>query len=315
MEEFIMDIQQMLQGIDCVCGKHHTCDIHYVAVEKGAISHLTELTKDFQSVLLVADENTYAAAGAQTEAALGNKLARKVIFSGKTILIPNEEAVAGVDEKMDGIDLIVGVGSGVIQDLCKYVAHTNNLPYFVVATAPSMDGYTSTGAAMIMGGMKVTYAAKVPNAIVADTEVLKNAPMDMIQAGYGDIVGKYSALNDWLLSNAVNGEYLCKEIYDLTMDMVEKTLSLADGLVNRDEESVRVLMEALIVVGIAMSFAGSSRPASGSEHHLSHYFEITGIVRGEEYFPHGIDVAYSTVITAALREEILKDTLKKLEEA
>ena len=124
-----MDIQQMLQGIVCVCGKHHTCDIHYVAVEKGAIGHLTELTKDFQSVLLVADENTYAAAGAQTEAALGNKLARKVIFSGKTILIPNEEAVAGVDEKMDSIDLIVGVGSGVIQDLCKYVSFQHGIPY------------------------------------------------------------------------------------------------------------------------------------------------------------------------------------------
>ena len=300
-----MDIQKLLQGVDCSCGKHHSCDIQFVAIEKGAISHLTRLTERYQSVLLVADENTFAAAGDKTVAALGEKLSKQVIFSGKTILIPNEEAVNAVNAKLDGIDLIVGIGSGVIQDLCKYVAHTNNLPYFVVATAPSMDGYTSTGAAMIMGGMKVTYAAKVPNAIVADTEVLKNAPMDMIQAGYGDIVGKYSALNDWLLSNAVNGEYLCKEIYDLTMDMVEKTLSLADGLVNRDEESVRVLMEALIVVGIAMSFAGSSRPASGSEHHLSHYFEITGIVRNEEYFPHGIDVAYSTVITAALREYIL----------
>ena len=300
-----MDIQQMLQGIDCVCGKHHTCDIHYVAVEKGAIGHLTELTKDFQSVLLVADENTYAAAGAQTEAALGNKLARKVIFSGKTILIPNEEAVAGVDEKMDSIDLIVGVGSGVIQDLCKYVSFQHGIPYYIVATAPSMDGYASTGAAMIMGGMKVTYNAKVPAAILADPEILKDAPMDMIRAGYGDIVGKYSALNDWKLSAVVNKENFCQYVYDVTYDMLLKTLQLADGLVKRDTESVKVLMEALVIVGIAMAFVGSSRPASGSEHHLSHYFEITGIVRNEEYFTHGIDVAYSTVITAALREKIL----------
>jgi glycerol-1-phosphate dehydrogenase [NAD(P)+] len=130
--------------------------------------------------------------------------------------------------------------------------------------------------------------------------------MEMIKAGYGDIVGKFSALNDWRLSQVVNGEYFCQKIYDLTFDMVRKTLALADGLLRRDGESVKVLMEALITVGIAMSFAGSSRPASGSEHHLSHYFEITGIVRGEEYFPHGIDVAYSTVITAALREKLLK---------
>ncbi|MBP3479468.1 MAG: sn-glycerol-1-phosphate dehydrogenase [Oscillospiraceae bacterium] len=300
-----MNIQQMLQGIDCVCGQHHTCDIRYVAIEKGAISHLTDLSKDFQSVLLVADENTYAAAGAQTEVSLGAKLTEKVIFSGKTILIPNEEAVAAVDAKMAGIDLIVGVGSGVIQDLCKYVSFQHGIPYYIVATAPSMDGYASTGAAMIMGGMKVTYNARVPAAILADPEILKDAPMDMIRAGYGDIVGKYSALNDWKLSAIVNKENFCQFVYDVTYDMLLKTLQLADGLVKRDTESVKVLMEALVIVGIAMAFVGSSRPASGSEHHLSHYFEITGIVRNEEYFTHGIDVAYSTVITASLREKIL----------
>lgn len=305
MEESFMDIKNMLQGLDCTCGKHHTCDIRYVAIENGAISHLTELTENFSSVLLVADENTYGAAGAQAEAALGGKLAGKVIFSGKTILIPNEEAVAGVEAAMKGIDLIVGVGSGVIQDLCKYVAFQHGIPYYIVATATSMDGYASTGAAMIMGGMKVTYNAQVPTAILADPAILKDAPMEMIRAGYGDIVGKYSALNDWKLSAEINGEYFCQYVYDVTFNMLQKTLQLADGLVKREEESVKVLMEALVIVGIAMAFVGSSRPASGSEHHLSHYFEITGIVRNEEYFPHGIDVAYSTVITAALREKVL----------
>ncbi|MBE6975997.1 MAG: sn-glycerol-1-phosphate dehydrogenase [Ruminococcaceae bacterium] len=300
-----MNIQQLLQGTDCSCGKHHTCDIQFVAIEKGAISHLTHLTEGYKSVLLVADENTYGVGGAKTEVALGERLAKKVIFSGKTILIPNEDAVAAVDKEMSGIDLIVGLGSGVIQDLCKYVSQTSGIPYFIVATAPSMDGYASTGAAMIMGGMKITYPAHVPSVILADTEILKDAPMEMIQAGYGDIVGKFSALNDWKLSHIVGGEDFCQENYDLIEEMLKKTLSLADGLVNRDEESVRVLMEALVIVGIAMAFVGSSRPASGSEHHLSHYFEIVGILRNEDYFCHGIDVAYSTVVTAALREEIL----------
>ena len=300
-----MNIQQLLQGTDCSCGKHHTCDIKFVAIEKGAISHLTHLTEGYKSVLLVADENTYGVGGAKTEAALGERLTKKVIFSGKTILIPNEDAVAAVDKEMDGIDLIVGLGSGVIQDLCKYVSQTSGVPYYIVATAPSMDGYASTGAAMIMGGMKVTYSAHVPSVILADTEILKDAPMEMIQAGYGDIVGKFSALNDWKLSHIVLGESFCQENYDLIEQMLKKTLSLAEGLVKRDEESVRVLMEALVIVGIAMAFVGSSRPASGSEHHLSHYFEIVGIVRNEDYFCHGIDVAYSTVVTAALRDEIL----------
>ena len=300
-----MEINELLQGIDCACGRHHRCDIRYVAIGSNAIAQLGDMVKGYGRILLVADENTYAAAGEKTENALAEKTVCKVIFSGKTVLIPNEEAIDRVMQNIDGIELIIGIGSGVIQDLCKYVSHTTGLPYYIVATAPSMDGYASTGAAMILGGMKVTVSAGVPAAIIADTEVLRNAPMEMIQAGYGDIVGKYSALNDWRLSQIVNDEYFCQDIYDLTMDMVHKTLELADGLLKREEKSVKVLMEALVIVGIAMSFAGSSRPASGSEHHLSHFFEITGIVNGEEYFPHGIDVAYSTVVTAKLREKLL----------
>ena len=300
-----MQINDLLKGINCCCGRQHSCAIDYVAIEKGAISHLTNLAKDFSAILLAADENTYAAAGDQVEAALAGKQVSRVIFPGSTVLIPNEAAIDRVTATMAEVDLIIGIGSGVIQDLCKYVSLKSGVPYFVVATAPSMDGYASTGAAMILGGMKVTVPAGVPKAILADPEVLKNAPMEMLRAGYGDIVGKYSALNDWKLSQVVNSEYFCQEIYDLTFDMVKKTLRLADGLVKRDEESIKVLMEALVTVGIAMSFAGSSRPASGSEHHLSHFFEITGIVHKEDYFPHGIDVAYSTVITAMLREKLL----------
>lgn len=298
-------INQYLSGMDCSCGRHHRCDVDFVAIEHGAISHLTRLCAYFQNILLVADENTFGAAGAKVEAALQGKQFSKLIFDGSSFLIPNEIAVARVDEALPGHDLIIGIGSGVIQDLCKYVSFHSGVPYYVVATAPSMDGYTSTGAAMIMYGMKVTYACQVPSVILADTEVLKDAPFDMIQAGYGDIVGKYSALNDWKLSEAVNGEYLCPTIYNMTMDALQRTLSVAEGLVRRDEESVKILMEALIFVGIAMSFTGSSRPASGSEHHLSHFYEIVGIERNEPYFPHGVDVAFSTIITAALREEIL----------
>jgi len=298
-------INQYLAGIHCSCGRHHRCDIDYVAIEHGAITHLTRLCEDFQNILLVADENTFGAAGAKVEDALQGKQYSKLIFDGSSFLIPNEIAVERVQQELPGHDLIIGIGSGVIQDLCKYVSFNSGVPYYVVATAPSMDGYTSNGAAMIMGGLKVTYACGLPSVILADTEVLKDAPFDMIQAGYGDIVGKYSALNDWKLSQAVNDEYFCQNIYDMTMDSLKSTLSVAEGLVRRDEESVKILMEALIFVGIAMSFAGSSRPASGSEHHLSHYFEIVGIERGEPYFPHGIDVAFSTILMAEIREEVL----------
>lgn len=291
----------------CSCGKVHTCPIESVVIGHGALQQLPELCAAYHSILLVADENTFRAAGEQAFALLKERTTRSVIFPGKPLLIPDENAIAAATDAMCGIDLILGVGSGVIQDLCKYVSQESGIPYSIIATAPSMDGYASSGAAMILGGMKVTVPAGLPIAIVADTAVLKNAPMEMIAAGYGDIIGKYSALNDWKLSQAVNGEYFCQEICDTVMRMVKMVENAADGLLSRKEDSIRMLMEALVIVGVMMSYAGNSRPASGSEHHLSHFFEITGIVRKEPYFPHGIDVAYSTVLTAKIREEMLQN--------
>ena len=301
-----MNINNLLCGVECSCGKTHHCDIETVYIESGAIARLEKLCEQNETILIVADENTYSAAGESVEKALSHKLIKKIIFPGTTVLIPNENAIEKVREAQEGADLILGIGSGVIQDLCKYVSFFSKIPYIIVATAPSMDGYASDGAAMILGGMKETVKAGLPKAIIADTEVLKNAPMEMIKAGYGDIIGKYSALCDWKLSTAVNGEYFCQYIYDTTFQMIERTLETAQGLLERNEESIKILTEALVIVGIMMSFAGTSRPASGSEHHLSHFFEIVGIVHSEDYFPHGIDVAYSTVVTAKLREEIVK---------
>ncbi len=311
-KELFMDMNEILAGIDCSCGVHHECDIEKVYIEKGAISRLSDLCRGYKRILLVADKNTYAVAGERVEAALSDKELGSVIFYDG-LLIPNEQAIDGVYSFLQKSELIIAIGSGVIQDLCKYVSHFGKVPYIVVATAPSMDGYASNGAAMILGGMKVTVAATLPRAIIADTDIIANAPMDMIRAGYGDIIGKYSALCDWRLSHIVNGEYFCQYIYDTTYEMIEKTRAVAEGLFLRDKDSVRTLMEALICVGIMMSFAGSSRPASGSEHHLSHFFEIVGIVKKEPYFAHGIDVAYSTVVTAGIREKILKSTLPNVQ--
>ena len=302
-----MNINELLGGVKCqACGKTHNCDIESIFVESGAISHLGRLCEKYEKILIVADENTYGVAGDKTLKALDGKEIESVIFDGSTVLIPDERAIERVRAHLDGVNLIVGIGSGVIQDLCKYVSFFARLPYMIVATAPSMDGYASNGAAMILGGMKETVSAHLPRAIIADVDVLKNAPMEMIKAGYGDIIGKYSALNDWKLSRVVNGEYFCQYIYDITYDMIGETLKTAKGLLKRDDDAVKALTEALMIVGVMMSFATTSRPASGSEHHLSHYFEITGIVNGEKYLAHGVDVAYSTVITARIREEILK---------
>lgn len=300
-------ISALLKGkSDCPCGKAHSCDIQTVVIAPGALRELPGICRDFRKIVLVADGNTYAACGAAARALLGQQVERELIYTAQGLLIPNEEAIAQLQAAVsDSTDCIVGVGSGVINDLCKYVSYLRGLPYCIVATAPSMDGYASVGAAMITGSMKTTFSAHVPTAIIGDVDVLKEAPMRMIQSGFGDIIGKYSALNDWKLAALINGEYFCSYVYQLVADTVRRTEALAGGILTRDPETIRTLMEALVLVGIAMSYVGNSRPASGSEHHLSHYFEIVGILKEEPYLLHGLDVAYATVQTQYLREQLL----------
>ena len=273
---------------------------------KNACESLKELCADYNNILLVADTNTFAVGGKQVQSMISDKIENIHIFDTTSVLVPNEQALAAIEAKLtDKTELIIGIGSGVINDLCKHVSYNAGLRYYIVATAPSMDGYASKGAALILDGMKITTNADVPKAIIGDVDILKNAPFDMIQAGYGDIIGKYSCLNDWKLANLVNSEYLCEFVMNATYEAVEKTVRLADGLNKRDADAICALMEALVAVGILMAYVGNSRPASGSEHHLSHYFEIVGIVRGEEYFPHGVDVCYSAIETAKLREKLV----------
>lgn len=302
-----MDIKQLLSGVtDCECGMTHLCPIEHVIIKKNACDALAELTEKYKSILLVADTNTYAVCGKRVREIISERISDVLIYERCGVLVPDEAAIGELDSRVTNTtDLIIGVGSGVINDLCKIVSFNHKFPYYIVATAPSMDGYASKGSALILDGMKVTLNANVPRAIIADTDVLASAPMDMIRAGYGDIIGKYSCLNDWRLSALVNGEYICERVLDATYEEVEKTVSLADGVRDRDADAIGALMEALVAVGILMAYVGNSRPASGSEHHLSHYFEIVGIVRGEEYLPHGIDVCCSAIETAKLRERLM----------
>ena len=297
----------MLKGIpDCGCGKIHRCDIGCVEISHNALEKLPALTAKFHHILLVADTNTYSVCGGRVSEILKKQTEDRMVYESEGFLVPDERAVEILGKKVTGqTDFILGIGSGVISDLCKYVSFQKGLPYGIAATAPSMDGYASVGAAMITGGMKITYPAHVPYLIAADPDLLKKAPLEMIKSGYGDIIGKYSALNDWELSCEINGEYFCRTVYDLVYDRVQKVELMGSRLSERREEDIKTLMEALVAVGIAMSYVGNSRPASGSEHHLSHFFEVVGILKKEPYFHHGIDVAYSSVITQSLRERIL----------
>ena len=294
------------RDIPCVCGRTHRCDIPALLIGTDALDKLPVLLAPYKQILLVADQNTHPLAGDRIAALLGDSLESTLVFqTGDDLLVPDEASIAAIREKMsDKTDFILGLGSGVINDLCKYVSFYAGLKSGIIATAPSMDGYASSGAAMILGGMKVTATTHAPAMILGDVGLLADAPMDMIRSGYADIIGKYSALCDWKLSEAINGEYLCPYVYDIVLEKTNALRALAGDLAKRDPRAIEMLTETLVLVGVCLTLLSTTRPGSGSEHHMSHYFEITGLIDSKPYFPHGTDVGYATIVTAEMRERI-----------
>lgn len=301
-----MHVSELINhDIHCTCGKVHRCDIPHLLIGKGVLKQLPQLVSGYRHILLVADRNTYPLCGDRVKAMLQQKVEAICVLESDGLLVPNREAVeivAGFVSKET--DLVLGIGSGVINDICKYVSCTHSIPCGIIGTAPSMDGYASSGAAMIFDGMKITFTMHAPSLILGDTEILKDAPMDMIRAGYADIIGKYSALCDWELSALINAEYLCPFVYDVVMDCTNEVRNLAHAIAAREEAAIGRLMEILVISGVCLTLLSTTRPGSGSEHHLSHFFEITGLIEDKPYFLHGTDVGYSTVVTASIREKI-----------
>lgn len=301
-----MSIQNLLnKDIHCSCGRTHRCNIGSLVIRQGALRALPEATQAYHHILLIADQNTYPLCGAQVCALLGDALEKTYVFQATGHVVPNEEAVERIEAQLSpDTDLILGIGSGVINDLCKYVSFYHGMKSGIIATAPSMDGFASSGAAMILNGMKVTVTTHSPDIILGDTAILKNAPMDMIRAGYGDIIGKYSSLNDWELSHLVTGEHFCPEIHSLVLRTTDEIRDCVTGIASREEKAIEKLMNALVLIGMTLTLVETTRPGSGSEHHLSHFYEIVGLIHGQPHLPHGTDVAYNTIITAGMREDI-----------
>lgn len=306
-----MNINDMANvSFNCNCGKTHHLDISCIQIGKNVISELPSILRDFKNkkIYILSDNNTWKAAGEKVYHLLkGNHfdISSTMIDRGENILIPDEKAVG---EMFMGLPadtgMIVSVGSGTLNDMAKYMSSRTKIPYTIVCTAPSMDGYASSGAPLMNAGRKISYTATLPYAIIGDTEIMKNAPMKMILAGYGDIIGKLTALADWKLSQEITGEYYCETIVKLVQKAVNKVVNTRFDLANRDEDAICYLIEALILTGVAMGLIGVSRPASGAEHMLSHYWEMAVIASGKNPELHGIKVGIATPIIAKIFDEM-----------
>lgn len=291
----------------CACGKSHKVDIQAIRVGSGVMQELPGILRDLGAshIFLVADNYTYEAAGRQVEQLLDQAglSYHKRVFQTETPLVPNEYALGSVLAAMTSQDdMLLAVGSGTLNDVTKYVSARTGIPYVIAATAPSMDGYASTVAPTILDGFKTTLPAVYPAAIVADVDILKDAPMPMLTAGFGDIIGKFTSLADWRLSHQLNGEYYCPEVAGVIEAAVETCAANAQALAQREPQAIQGVTEALILSGLAMGMVGVSRPASGAEHQMAHYWEMDALRRGEEHPLHGNAVGVGTVLAASLYE-------------
>lgn len=291
----------------CACGKSHKVDIQAIRVGSGVMQELPGILRDLGAshIFLVGDNYTYEAAGRQVEQLLDQAGLpyHKRVFQTETPLVPNEYALGSVLAAMTSQDdMLLAVGSGTLNDVTKYVSARTGVPYVIAATAPSMDGYASTVAPTILDGFKTTLPAVYPAAIVADVDILKDAPMPMLTAGFGDIIGKFTSLADWRLSHQLNGEYYCPEVAGVIEAAVETCAANAKALAQREPQAIQAVTEALILSGLAMGMVGVSRPASGAEHQMAHYWEMDALRRGEEHPLHGNAVGVGTVLAASLYE-------------
>lgn len=243
---------------------------------------------------------------ARTHAALGARLASE--WSAELLMLPGEPAAdevtaARVRAACVGVDWVAAVGSGTINDVCKYAAHGARLPYVCVPTAASMNGYASANASIIVDGHKISKAARLPVAVVMDTEVIAAAPARLRRAGLGDSVARSTAQADWLLSHVLLGTDYDGRIF-AWMAEAERAAFAAP-------EDAMALMRLLLISGLGMTLAGGSAPASQGEHMIVHTYE--SMFASDAL--HGEAVGVATLYMARLQERVLaQETIALYEE-
>ena len=295
-------------GHPCACGRTHQVNMDFLRIEPGAVKYIPEAIQAVggSKPFIVCDVNTKAAAWDKVKPMLDAAGIPYTLYCFPMEHVePDEYAVGSLTMAFDpSCDCVMGIGSGVINDCCKVLCHAIGKKQLIIGTAPSMDGYASNSSSMIRERIKVSLYNAAPAAIICDIDIIKNAPMRMLWAGFGDMLAKYIAQCEWRISNLVTGEYYCENIAGLMRESLRKVVENAAGLKNRDEKAVQATVEGLVLSGIAMSYAGISRPASGLEHYFSHLWEMMCLDRGKPYELHGIQVGVGTLITLKLYDYI-----------
>lgn len=294
-----MDLKKILHSLEnCPCGRKHTFVTEVAEIGHGVKERAGKILANAgfpKKVLIVSDDNAMRAADGLLPVleAAGFEM-KKLVY--KNMMYAKIEQVREVEALLGDVDGVIAVGTGSVDDICRVASFNKKKKFAIFATAPSMDGFASDSAPIIENNFKTSVYVEQPMAILADTEILAKAPTELKAAGFGDMVAKYIGIFDWRLSHMLTDEYYCPAVAEITMQGVNKIMALADKVTGEDEEAAGNIMEGLILSGLGMKLAGCSRPASGAEHVVSHYWECYKLARGIWPEFHGKKVGVATVL-------------------
>ncbi|MDR2385262.1 MAG: sn-glycerol-1-phosphate dehydrogenase [Tannerella sp.] len=294
-------------------------DTRVLIVGSGVLSRVSELFREQfpdKKAIVIADNNTWRAAGKDVAELL------------KTAGITQDDAYIYTDPELYAeygyVDALVAVlkdtdavpiaaGSGTINDLVKLASHLTGRQYLCVATAASVDGYTSFGASVTANGAKQTFDCPAPQACLADTDIIGKAPAEMTAAGYADLFAKITAGADWILADRLEIDPIDHKAWSIVQDGLHDALSDPEGVKNRKSSAIAKLTEGLMMSGFAMQWLRSSRPASGAEHYFSHLWDMEHHRFGVQHVSHGFQVSIGTVAITALYEQMLDTPIETLD--
>ncbi|GMQ95797.1 MAG: sn-glycerol-1-phosphate dehydrogenase [Gammaproteobacteria bacterium] len=252
---------------------------------------------------VVSDATTHQVLGARVVQAL------RAMASVQDLVLPEHphadaHTAAELRTTTRACDALIAVGAGTINDLCKVVAAEDGKPYAVFGTAPSMNGYTSTSAAITVDGHKRSLPARAPAGVFLDLRILTRAPPRMIRSGLGDSLCRSTAQADWLLARLLREEPYREVPFVLLAQDEEALLGEPEALLGGDLEAMRCLARTLVLSGFGMAICGGSYPASQGEHLISHYADMMGDRAWPESF-HGEQIGVTTLTMARLQAQLL----------
>lgn len=308
-----------LSGITCDCGLTHRLPTQDIYVGQGLLARVPDYVQKRglgMHCVLVADQNTYPLAGMAVEAALTEAGYHVIlcVIRRDGVMDPDERACGEVLLSIQPeTTFLVAVGSGSITDTVRVNAVRTGLPFVSVGTAPSMDGYTSVVAPLLLRGVKIHRAGVCPEIIVCDTDILRTAPLSMVCSGVGDVLGKYIAKADWMLGAIIAGETYCDVCGEIVTDAVEKLLQNIPEIRARTEKGIRILIEALLLAGVTIMIVGHTRAVASVEHNIAHYWEMMQLLHGKHPPAHGASVGVATLLCWPLFTRFAQEDLTALD--